>query len=79
MPPCKLCGKPLVPIGSARANGAKHGDWESRGYHKRCFKKRFGTRFQGSQNCFSHARRAALLLSPSSGRFSTSVSKSTYE
>jgi hypothetical protein len=41
MLPCALCGKPLVPIGTARAGGAKHADWKRRKYHKACFKKLF--------------------------------------
>ena len=36
---CKLCGKPLVAIGSARVGGAKHRDWPKRAFHKACFKK----------------------------------------
>ena len=35
---CKLCGKPLVAIGSARG-GAKHRDWQKRAFHKARFKK----------------------------------------
>ena len=36
---CELCSKPLVAIGRARANGKRgHGDWESRVYHKSCWK-----------------------------------------
>lgn len=39
MPDCKLCGRPLVAIGTARVGGAKHRDWKRRPYHKACFKK----------------------------------------
>ena len=36
---CKVCGRPLVKIGTARANGAQHhGDWWGRATHKQCFK-----------------------------------------
>jgi hypothetical protein len=36
---CKGCGKPLVAIGRARANGKRsHDDWKSREYHKKCWK-----------------------------------------
>lgn len=34
---CRKCGKRLVPIGDARANGAPHPDWEARGLHKKCW------------------------------------------
>ena len=34
---CHCCGGKLVPIGDARANGACHGDWPSRRYHKKCW------------------------------------------
>jgi len=36
--PCDECGKPLQPIGRARANGVRHhGDWSSRTLHKKCW------------------------------------------
>ena len=35
---CLKCGKPLVAIGSERANGKCHMDWATRQYHKQCFK-----------------------------------------
>ena len=35
---CQMCGKPLVAIGYARANGQNHSDWRTRKYHKKCFK-----------------------------------------
>ena len=35
---CLECGKPLVAIGYARANGQNHSDWATRQYHKQCFK-----------------------------------------
>ena len=36
---CLMCGKPLVAIGFARANGQLHSDWATRKYHKQCFKE----------------------------------------
>ena len=39
MPRCVKCGNPLVAIGSSRANGANHKDWQSRRLHKKCFKE----------------------------------------
>ena len=36
---CLECFRPLVPIGTSRANGAWHNDWESRRYHKRCWSR----------------------------------------
>jgi hypothetical protein len=36
---CLACGKPLVPIGSARVGGAAHDDWDTRLYHKSCMRK----------------------------------------
>ena len=36
---CRECFKPLVPVGYARANGSAHADWESRKFHKRCWKE----------------------------------------
>ena len=35
---CNECMKPLVAIGYSRSNGRPHADWESRQYHKRCWK-----------------------------------------
>ncbi len=35
---CQRCGRPLVAIGIARKNGRPHHDWNSREYHKECFK-----------------------------------------
>ena len=36
---CVSCKKKLVVIGTARKNGVQHhGDWESREYHKKCWK-----------------------------------------
>lgn len=37
-PLCIACGKPLPKIGYARENGADHMEWESREYHKKCWK-----------------------------------------
>ena len=35
---CHCCGKRLVPIADARANGtARHRDWPTRRYHKKCY------------------------------------------
>ncbi len=34
---CHCCGGKLVPIGDARINGARHRDWQSRRYHKKCW------------------------------------------
>ena len=39
MPRCFQCDNPLVAIGSSRANGANHKDWDSRRLHKKCFKE----------------------------------------
>ena len=36
---CALCGGPLVAIGTARKNGKRHRDWQSRQYHKQCWAK----------------------------------------
>ena len=36
---CEYCDRPLVKIGKARANGKDHIDWDSRRYHKKCFKE----------------------------------------
>jgi len=36
---CVYCAKPLVAIGDARANGAKHSDWDGRVLHKQCWEK----------------------------------------
>ena len=33
---CKI--KTLVPIGTSRANGKNHADWNSRSMHKKCYK-----------------------------------------
>lgn len=35
---CKYCEKKLVPIGHTRSNGKNHKDWNSRKFHKCCFK-----------------------------------------
>jgi hypothetical protein len=35
---CLACGKPLVPVGSARVGGAPHDDWDDRPYHKTCLR-----------------------------------------
>ena len=35
---CLHCGIKMQVIGSSRANGAYHDDWESRMFHKKCFK-----------------------------------------
>ena len=37
-PRCAECGKPMPKVGSARANGANHADWQSRKFHKSCWK-----------------------------------------
>jgi hypothetical protein len=34
---CAECGRPLVPIGRARANGKAHEDWGARRLHKKCW------------------------------------------
>ena len=35
---CHCCGKRLVPIADARANGTgRHRDWPTRRYHKKCY------------------------------------------
>ena len=34
---CLECFRPLVPIGTSRANGVWHNDWATRRYHKRCW------------------------------------------
>jgi len=36
---CLLCKNKLVSIGSRRVNGAYHDDWDSRKYHKKCWKQ----------------------------------------
>jgi len=35
---CKLCKQKLVPIGNKRKNGKDHNDWNTRQYHKKCYK-----------------------------------------
>ena len=35
---CRECFRPLVPVGTARANGKAHADWASRQYHKQCWR-----------------------------------------
>ena len=37
---CKLCNKKMPPIGNKRENGKSHNDWETREYHKKCFKNK---------------------------------------
>jgi hypothetical protein len=36
---CRVCFRPLVPVGSARANGKAHADWGGRQYHKQCWRE----------------------------------------
>lgn len=36
---CYHCGKPLTPIGNARTNGADHEDWDTRQFHKKCWRQ----------------------------------------
>ena len=36
---CRRCDKKLVPIGQSRKNRAAHQDWDTRRYHKRCWKQ----------------------------------------
>jgi hypothetical protein len=37
---CQWCGRKLVPIGSARANGShRYEDWSTRRYHKKCYRE----------------------------------------
>ena len=36
---CHKCGNKLVPVGSARANGAWHDDWAERTLHKKCWRE----------------------------------------
>lgn len=36
---CQECFKWKQPIGSSRRGGKEHDDWDSRKYHKSCFKK----------------------------------------
>ena len=35
---CRQCGGSLVPVGSARSNGAGHNDWSTRTLHKKCWR-----------------------------------------
>ena len=35
---CRECFRPLVPVGTARANGKAHADWANRQYHKQCWR-----------------------------------------
>jgi hypothetical protein len=38
MPACKYCNKPLVKIGTDRANGkGTYKDWSTREFHKKCY------------------------------------------
>ena len=34
---CKHCNGWLVAVGTARKNGKNHSDWDTRGYHKKCY------------------------------------------
>jgi len=34
---CRACSRKLVPIGTARVNGASHEDWDKRRLHKKCW------------------------------------------
>jgi hypothetical protein len=36
---CKMCGKTLALVGDARKNGKMHQDWNTRDYHKSCYKE----------------------------------------
>ena len=36
---CRVCFRPLVPIGFDRANGKAHADWVGRQYHKQCWRE----------------------------------------
>jgi hypothetical protein len=39
-PKCKLCDKTLVPLADRRKRGTRrHNDWDSRPYHKKCWKQ----------------------------------------
>ncbi len=38
MPNCLKCHKPLKSIGTSRKNGKPHADWDTREYHKCCWK-----------------------------------------
>ena len=47
-PVCLRCGTAMPAIGLARANGVRrHGDWASRGYHKKCWKAMMKMRLYG--------------------------------
>jgi hypothetical protein len=35
---CLSCGRTLRAIGTSRANGKAHKDWNTRNYHKSCYK-----------------------------------------
>jgi len=57
MPNCKMCDKPLKPIGTARMNGKPHPDWATRKYHKSCWKElkeqdtgNYGSPFKGNSD-----------------------------
>lgn len=39
---CWCCGGPLYSIGWARKNGKNHPDWNSRLFHKKCYKELTG-------------------------------------
>lgn len=36
---CKHCNSCIKSFGAARKNGKNHPDWETREYHKKCWKK----------------------------------------
>ena len=36
---CKLCDKAIVAINNSRKNGKIGKDWDTRKYHKKCWKK----------------------------------------
>tara|TARA_R100000388_G_scaffold69134_1_gene49971 strand:+ start:64 stop:252 length:189 start_codon:yes stop_codon:yes gene_type:complete len=43
---CKYCDKPLRAFGKERKNGKSHDDWETREYHKKCFKYNINRNYQ---------------------------------
>ena len=61
---CVKCGKKLRPIGTSRSNGnIKYNDWETRKYHKACWKeeKNFYYIYNKCQQIESHTLSDILL------------------
>ena len=55
---CKLCQKTLVAIGLSRENGKKHHkDWNTREYHKKCYKLKDDTYEKAMDQLYEMAKK----------------------